>query len=66
MKINVHQINEDNERVSFEGELTKKEVSFLLQYAVNALMAAGVIFDLQAPPDEENIRFKTPEGATLQ
>jgi len=52
------------------GILNGKEISFLLQYAINQLMANGVLFDLTRPDTtedgEEALRIKVPEGTTLQ
>lgn len=56
--------NEGNLKLS--GELTKKEVSFLLQYAINNLMASGVVFNMSQEAGEEEIRFSAPDGTTLQ
>jgi hypothetical protein len=50
----------------FEGKLNSKEVSFLMQYAINDLVAAGVMFNLDEPDDDEdnpNMRIKWPEGS---
>lgn len=52
------------------GVLTGKEVTFLVQYAINQLMANGVLFDLTRPEKTEDgedaLRIKVPEGTTLQ
>jgi hypothetical protein len=42
------------------------EVSFLLQYAINALMMQGVLFDLKKDVPETEMRITMPEGSTLQ
>jgi len=51
------------------GNLTGKEVSFLLQYAINQLMANGVLFDLTKPETtedgEEAMRINVPVGANV-
>ena len=49
-----------------KGELTEKELGFLLQYAVNNLLANGVRFDLEKPSTEEEVRIYMPEGTTVQ
>ena len=46
------------------GTLNPKEVSFLVQYALNSLVAKGVIFDLTR--ESEELRMTIPEGETLQ
>lgn len=51
MRIKVTQIDED-ENVSYEGYLNKREASFLLHYALNDLLNAGVEFMLDQPYDE--------------
>lgn len=48
----------------FEGKLNKREVGFLLQYAINDLVAAGVQFHLQQPDEDEDnpaLRFQFPK-----
>lgn len=45
MHIDVKAKEEDGS-VIFEGALNKPEVNFLLSYAINDLMAAGVQFNL--------------------
>jgi hypothetical protein len=42
------------------------EISFLLQYAINALMMQGVLFDLKKDVPETEMRITMPEGSTLQ
>jgi hypothetical protein len=50
--------NEDGS-VLFEGSLNRHEVGFLIQYAVNALMASGAVFELDKPEEnEDDIRIK--------
>lgn len=55
----------------FEGSLNRFEVSFLIQYAVNALMTQGAIFnitpDKEEDDDAEPMRITLPKGDnTLQ
>jgi hypothetical protein len=45
MQVDVKAKNEDGD-ILFEGSINKKELSFLLQYSINDLMAAGVMFNL--------------------
>lgn len=45
--------------IIFEGTLNRKEVGFILQYGVNDLLAAGVMFNLDQEDVGEN-RIKTP------
>jgi hypothetical protein len=57
--------------VLFEGSLNRFEVSFLIQYAVNALMTQGAIFnitpDKEEDDDAEPMRITLPKGDnTLQ
>jgi hypothetical protein len=48
------------------GHLNEKEVNYLVQYAINSLMAMGMEFDLKSNPDEvDKIRMKVAEGTTL-
>lgn len=53
--------------IIFEGNLNKKEVGFLLMYAINDLMQAGVQFNLNLPTlvpntEEEAMRINFPTG----
>lgn len=51
--------------IIFEGMLNRKEVSFLLQYSINDLMAAGVLFNLDEPDEDDDnpaMRIRFPEG----
>jgi len=57
--------NEDGS-VNFEGSLNALEVSFLIQFAVNALMMQGALFNITKDDDSEEMRIKLPEGSTLQ
>lgn len=55
--------------VHLEGVLNQNELSFLVQYAVNNLMANGVVFQLKKPTEnetDENIEINVPEGTTIQ
>lgn len=65
MKLAV-KFRDENGNIQLEGELTKQEVSFLLQFAVNHLLASGVQFELGKPPTEDESRIVMPEGSTLQ
>ena len=44
---------DDEGNILFEGKLNKSEVGFLIQYAVNDLVSAGVHFNLQAQSTNE-------------
>lgn len=66
MKINVKFKDEDG-NVTVEGFLNRNEVSFLLQYAINNLMADGVMFNItgdqdEDPDDDAPSRITYPEG----
>lgn len=64
MQVDVKAKNEDGD-ILFEGKINKKELSFLLQYSINDLMAAGVMFNLDEPDDDEDnpaMRIKWPES----
>jgi hypothetical protein len=58
--------------VLFEGSLNRFEVSFLIQYAVNALMTQGAIFNITPDKEEDDedaepMRITLPKGDnTLQ
>lgn len=54
---------DENGNVKFEGNMNAREASFLLQYAVNDLIMAGVQFHLDEP-DEGVPRMRFPEGGT--
>jgi hypothetical protein len=63
MYIQVKAKDEDN-NIVLEGKLNQQELSFLLQFAINNLMAAGVEFCVgdEEPEDEDEMRFNFPEG----
>lgn len=64
MQVDVKAKNEEGD-ILFEGKINKKELSFLLQYSINDLMAAGVMFNLDEPDDDEDnpaMRIKWPES----
>lgn len=65
IKLKVKELNEDTGEVEVVGSLNATEVNFLVQFAINYLMAAGAEFHLDQP-DEEKSRITMPEGATLQ
>ena len=65
MMIDVKSRTEDDS-IIFEGTLNKKEVGFLLMYAINDLMQAGVMFNMDQPmlvPDteEDAMRIQFPK-----
>jgi hypothetical protein len=72
MEIKVKAKNPDDSLI-FEGALNREEVGFLLQYAINSLLAQGVQFDLQEDPSEKDdepekekpIRLKFPKNSSL-
>ena len=60
--------------VLVEGYINKREASFLLNYAVNDLLTAGVQFYLDEPYDQalddedandQPLRIKTPDWGNL-
>ncbi len=51
--------------ILFEGSLNSAEVGYLLNFAINNLMAMGAIFDIDGSDAEEN-RIKMPAGTTVQ
>lgn len=57
--------NEETGEILFEGTLNRKEVGFLLNYAINDLMHAGVQFHLdREQPEgdaEQEVRFEFPK-----
>ena len=65
MRLEVREKNEETGDIEFAGTLNPKEVSFLVQYALNELVGKGVIFDLTSP-DNGDIRLKVPDGETVQ
>lgn len=68
IKIEVRERNEETGEIEFAGWLNKIEINFLLQYAINNLMAQGVIFDLKKEQEEgsEEMRIQIPNNATIQ
>ncbi len=69
MHIDIKTKDEDG-NVLFEGKLNRNEVGFLIQYAVNDLIAAGVQFHLDQEEDEDEddddaqmrLEFPEPQG----
>jgi hypothetical protein len=61
MKINVTTRNEDGS-VAFTGSLNKAEVTTILQYGINNLIALGYVFGQADDGDEEEApsRIKGP------
>lgn len=69
MKIEVKERNEETGEIECAGWLNKTEVSFLLQYAINQLMAMGAVFDIKREQEENNkdeLRIKLPTNETIQ
>jgi hypothetical protein len=73
MKIKVVGKDEDG-NIQVEGMLNKREASFLLNYAVNDLLSAGVQFYLDEPYDpllddedaeKQPLRIKTPDWGNM-
>lgn len=67
MKINVTTKNTDGS-VAFNGTLNRAEVTTLLQYAVNNLVAMGYIFGQEEQDDYEEgpSRITPPSGRNIQ
>jgi len=66
MKLDTLIKNEDGS-VKFQASLNKAEVTTLLQYSINNLMALGYVFDTQlevAEEDDTTNRFKAPNVPT--
>lgn len=65
MRIEVRERNAEGE-VVVVGFLNQKEISYLLQYGINSLMAMGMEFDLQTNPEEtEQIRLRAANGIII-
>lgn len=64
MKLDV-KAKDDEGNIVFEGKLDKGEVSFLIQYAINDLMAAGVQFRMEQDEDEEDTQLKFDYNGSL-
>lgn len=67
MKVNVTTRNPDGS-IQFDGSLNRAEVTTLLQYAVNNLIAMGFILGQDEQPEEGDApsRIVTPSGKTIQ
>ena len=52
MQISVKTCDEQG-NVIFEGAINSQETGFLLQYAINDLLMAGVTFHLDKPSEDE-------------
>jgi hypothetical protein len=63
MRVQVTTRNEDGS-IAFDGTINKAEVTTLLQYAINNLMAMGFVMDLSdlAEDDDETIRIQSPSS----
>jgi hypothetical protein len=64
VKLNV-KAKDDEGNIIFEGTLDKSEVSFLIQYSINDLMAAGVQFRMEQDEDEDDTQLKFDYEGTL-
>ncbi len=71
MKIDVKTKDAEG-NIVFEGALNRKEVGFLLAYAMYELMASGVEFnmlqnteDIPDDEDERPVRFAVPGNKTV-
>jgi len=62
MKIEVRTRNPESGEIIFEGSLNAREISFLLQYGIQDLLAAGYTFMLQEPdePEDSAMRIQHP------
>ena len=66
MKVNVTTRNPDGS-IQFDGSLNRAEVTTLLQYAVNNLIAMGFILGQDEQVEEEApSRIVAPSGKTIQ
>jgi hypothetical protein len=65
VKLNV-KAKDDEGNIIFEGTLDKSEVSFLIQYSINDLMAAGVQFRMEQDEDEDDTQLKFDYDGNLQ
>ena len=66
IKIEVKEKNEETGEIDIVGTLNAIEVNYLVQYAINTLMAQGVQFDLDKEAKDNELRIKFPVDATLQ
>ena len=70
LKLEVKSRNEETGEIEVVGFLNKSEVTYLLQFAINYLMAIGAEVDLkqqaQNAEGEDAMRIIMPEGMTLQ
>lgn len=64
MKLDV-KAKDDEGNIVFEGKLDKGEVSFLIQYAINDLMAAGVQFHMEQDEDGDDTQLKFDYNGSL-
>lgn len=53
MQVDVKALDEHGTLI-FEGKLNRREVEFMLQYAVNDLLMAGVSFHMDKPSEKED------------
>jgi hypothetical protein len=69
MQIDAKAQDEDG-AILFEGKLNRKEISFLLNYAINDLLNAGFQFNLHRPdpqPEEDpQMRIDYPTVGPMQ
>lgn len=64
MKIEV-KAEDDEGNLVFEGKLNKKEVSYLLQFGINGLMAMGATFGFEKE-DTGEVRINFSGENTVQ
>ena len=66
MKLTV-KVLDDQGNLTTETELSQTEVKYLLQYAINDLMAKGCLFNLAKQlVSEEDLRIEVPASQTMQ
>ena len=65
IKLDVKEKDEETGEIKVVGTLNALEVNFLVQYAINALMAQGVLFELSEQSDSK-LRIYREDGTTLQ
>ena len=69
LRLEIKEMNGETGELLTAGFLNRKEMNFLIQFAINTLMSQGVIFNLKQQleeGDDETMRITIPDGVTVQ
>ena len=69
LRLEIKEMNGETGELLTAGFLNRKEMNFLIQFAINTLMSQGVIFNLKQQleeGDDETMRITIPDGTIIQ